>query len=245
MGQKRWSRCPSGARGHPPLPSASPTARGAGCRVGCESNPQWPPEDDSSPAPDDSSDDASYDRDNWDYDSGAARQRLGCSDTEHVDHIVALKEAYDSGASNWTAARKSEFANDPINQWCLDASLNSSKSDHDLAKWDGGSCSQRRTIARRTQVVKTNYGLTTDPAEDIAIEAALTAWCPGQTDRQSLDFLIVALSLNDCRIQVWNDPAPSTAEEEDEGESIAATLVIVCTLSDRQAVRFASNPIPD
>lgn len=118
-----------------------------------------------------------YDRDNWDYDSRSARARLGCNSSEHVDHIVALKEAYDSGAASWSGARKSQFANDPLNQWCLAAGVNISKSDGDLAEWRGGSCGQRKYIATVTLQVKRRYGLSIDGAEQRAIDSALAASC--------------------------------------------------------------------
>ena len=189
--------------------------------VGCEGNPQWPSETDS-PTPtdppssdrsddaddaDDADDDSGYDRDNWDYDSSAARQRLGCSSSEHVDHIVALKEAYDSSASTWTGAQKRRFANDSINLWCLDAGANISKSDRDLAEWSGGTCAQRRFIAVQTQIVKAKYSLTIDPAERRAIDAALSASCPSTTApsdsvaESTVDVRIIARLLSDGRIE--------------------------------------------
>ena len=106
-----------------------------------------------------------YERENWDYNSRTARRRLGCARSEHVDHIVALKEAYDSGASAWGAEKKERFANDPVNQMCLDGRLNMSKSDGDLAEWDGGDCELRKTIAMKSIEVKVLYGLEIDPAE--------------------------------------------------------------------------------
>lgn len=111
-----------------------------------------------------------YDRDNWSYNSSSARKRLGCDSTEHVDHVVALKEAYDSGASNWSSSKKKQFANDSANQMCLNAKTNMSKSDGDLAEWDGGSCSLRKRIAEITVEVKNKYNLEIDSAEQIAIE---------------------------------------------------------------------------
>lgn len=90
---------------------------------------------------------------------------------------MALKEAYDSGASAWSSARKSQFANDPLNQWCLVAGLNMSKSDGDLAEWRGGSCGQRKYIAQLTVRVKQKYGLSLDTAERRAVNAALAAGC--------------------------------------------------------------------
>ena len=145
------------------------THDGDGDGVGCESKPAPPSRSSTSPV--------GYDRDKWDYSSSRARSRLGCDSGEHVDHIVALKEAYDSGASRWSHARKAQFANDPLNQWCLDASVNSSKSDGDLAEWRGGTCQQRRRIAAATQQVKRKYGLSTDSAETRANAAALAATC--------------------------------------------------------------------
>ena len=144
--------------------------------VGCEANPRWPGSSTASPSAG-STATTGYDRDNWSYNSSAARRRLGCSSSEHVDHIVALKEAYDSSASSWSVARKRQFANDPLNQWCLAAALNQSKSDGDLAEWSGGSCSQRKYIAAFTIAVKTRYRLSIDPAERRANAAALAAEC--------------------------------------------------------------------
>lgn len=141
--------------------------------VGCENNPFWPSESDSTI----SAQSANYDRDNWDYNSSAARKRLKCTKGEHVDHIVALKEAYDSGADTWSLAQKREFANDPINQWCLDGGLNISKSDKDLAEWNGGNCKIRKSIADATVNVKAKYGLIIDSAEERANSAAITQRC--------------------------------------------------------------------
>ena len=150
--------------------------------VGCESNPRLPargqkyfPGTTNQPVTTQPAD--GYDRDNWDYNSSAARRRLGCSVGEHVDHIVALKEAYDSGASSWTSDQKETFANDPNNQWCLDGRTNISKSDSDLAEWSGGTCEQRKTIAQVTKEIKRKYDLATDEAEKRAIQHAKQAQC--------------------------------------------------------------------
>jgi hypothetical protein len=44
-----------------------------------------------------------------------------------VEHIVSLKDAFDSGAASWTAKRKRAFANDPLNHRAASASVNRSK----------------------------------------------------------------------------------------------------------------------
>lgn len=153
--------------------------------VGCETLPPPP----SGGASDDTSSAGGYDRDNWSFNSSSARRELACSSSEHVDHVVALKEAYDSGAASWPNRRKAVFANDRENLWCLDAGVNISKSDHDLAEWSGGTCSQRKYIAQVTVTVKEKYELTIDQAEQVAIAASLVAECDGPdgTESQSVD----------------------------------------------------------
>jgi hypothetical protein len=47
-----------------------------------------------------------------------------------IDHVVALKEAWESGAWSWTAANRQRFANDLGYAWTLDAvtdNVNASK----------------------------------------------------------------------------------------------------------------------
>ena len=118
-----------------------------------------------------------YNRAEWQFDSAAARELLGCDDSEHADHVVALKEAHDSGGANWTRERKQTFANDISNLRCLDAGFNIAKSDSDLAEWSGGSCELRQEIAITTTVVKQAYGLEIDSAEAQAITEAIEADC--------------------------------------------------------------------
>jgi hypothetical protein len=55
-----------------------------------------------------------------------------------VDHLIPLKEAWDSGAHSWTASQRRAFANDLGNPQALiavTASSNRSKSDRDPADW--------------------------------------------------------------------------------------------------------------
>ncbi len=53
-----------------------------------------------------------------------------------IDHVVALAEAWDSGASGWTTAQRRAFANDLGDERCLVAvtdSVNQAKGDEDPA----------------------------------------------------------------------------------------------------------------
>jgi hypothetical protein len=55
-----------------------------------------------------------------------------------IDHVVALAEAWDSGASAWTPARRKAYANDldvPFALLAVSSATNQSKSDKDPADW--------------------------------------------------------------------------------------------------------------
>jgi hypothetical protein len=52
-----------------------------------------------------------------------------------IDHLVALKEAHDSGGSYWPDSRKQAFANDFGNLIAVSASANRSKSNRDPLNW--------------------------------------------------------------------------------------------------------------
>jgi Protein of unknown function (DUF1524) len=55
-----------------------------------------------------------------------------------IDHVVALKEAWESGARTWSATNRQRFANDLGHGWTLEAvtdNVNASKGDRDPAAW--------------------------------------------------------------------------------------------------------------
>jgi len=52
-----------------------------------------------------------------------------------VDHIVALKRAWDTGASSWSDDKRERFANDPINLLVVDDSTNQSKGAESVLNW--------------------------------------------------------------------------------------------------------------
>lgn len=163
--------------------------------IGCESNPRVQSEDETTTTaiPTSVQQATVYDRGDWGFNSPDARHLLSCTPYEHVDHIVALKEAHNSGGSTWTDARRSEFANDPLNLWCLDAGLNTAKSDRDLAEWDGGSCIQRKFIAERTVLIKDTYSLATDAAESESITIASAADCAVSMDADRITLIRLLL----------------------------------------------------
>lgn len=96
-----------------------------------------------------------------------------------IDHLIALKEAWDSGAWNWTADQRRAFANDlssPLSLIAVTASTNRSKSDRDPAEWLPPLVSYRCTYADSWVRVKIAWNLSVDQAEHDAL-AGILAGC--------------------------------------------------------------------
>jgi hypothetical protein len=100
-----------------------------------------------------------------------------------IDHVVALKEAWDSGAWAWTAARRQSYANDQGDSRTLravSAASNRSKSDKDPAQWLPSLASFRCTYVTDWVAVKLRWRLSVDSVERAALERVLAA-CPART----------------------------------------------------------------
>jgi hypothetical protein len=100
-----------------------------------------------------------------------------------IDHVVALKEAWDSGAWAWTPAGRQSYANDLGDSRSLravSALSNRSKSDKDPAQWLPPSASFRCTYATEWVVVKVRWQLKVDALERAALRRILSG-CPGRT----------------------------------------------------------------
>lgn len=83
-----------------------------------------------------------------------------------IDHLVPLAEAWDSGASKWTARTRAAFANDLRFRPSLVAvtdNVNQSKSDQDFREWQPTRA--RCRYLREWVSVKTRWKLTADAAE--------------------------------------------------------------------------------
>ena len=96
-----------------------------------------------------------------------------------IDHVVALSEAWASGAWAWSTAERQAFAND-INSpqlWIATTSANSSKSDYDPAEWMPSNSSVRCDYVKAWTHVKYLYDLTVDAAEKSAIQSHLNTYC--------------------------------------------------------------------
>lgn len=93
-----------------------------------------------------------------------------------IDHVVALKEAWESGASGWTSSERQKFANDlGFNRSLIavSASTNRSKSDRDPASWLPPSKSYRCEYLISWIQVKFRWRLSIDTGERNIIRSGL------------------------------------------------------------------------
>ncbi|MFJ4242798.1 HNH endonuclease family protein [Streptomyces iakyrus] len=99
-----------------------------------------------------------------------------------IDHMVPLAEAWDSGASAWTAQRREAYANDQGQEASLvavTARSNRSKADQDPAQWLPPAADAHCRYAAEWVATKLRWSLTVDEAELTALRA-LTGDCPLQ-----------------------------------------------------------------
>ena len=101
-----------------------------------------------------------------------------------IDHMVPLKEAWDSGAWNWTAAQRQTFANDLSDARALiavTAGQNRSKSDRDPSNWIPPQKSYVCTYLSEWVAIKARWNLSMDQSEFGRIKNLLTASCATTT----------------------------------------------------------------
>ncbi|MFM8268416.1 MAG: DUF1524 domain-containing protein [Ilumatobacteraceae bacterium] len=85
-----------------------------------------------------------------------------------IDHVVALKEAWDSGAWAWSDARRQAFANDLTDRRTLRAvtdDVNQSKADKDPSNWMPPLESYWCTYLGDWVAIKARWGLSMDESE--------------------------------------------------------------------------------
>lgn len=96
----------------------------------------------------------------------------------HIDHVVALADAWAKGAQAWDEDTRRDFANDPLNLLAVDAGLNQQKGAGDAATWLPPNKAFRCDYAQRIVAVKGRYGLSVTAAEKDALAREL-ARCDG------------------------------------------------------------------
>ena len=103
----------------------------------------------------------------------------GKSSTVQIDHIVALSDAWQTGAQQLPAALREQLANDPLELIAADGPANNEKSDADAASWLPANKPYRCRYVARQIAVKAKYDLWVTAAERDAMQRVLQA-CPEQ-----------------------------------------------------------------
>ena len=96
-----------------------------------------------------------------------------------IDHVVALSNAWQTGAAYFDKSVRTQIANDPLNLLAVDSKLNRQKSDGDAATWLPPSKSFRCAYVARQVAVKAKYKLWVTEPEKVAITKILSS-CVGQ-----------------------------------------------------------------
>ena len=96
-----------------------------------------------------------------------------------IDHVVALSNAWQTGAAYFDKTKRAAIANDPLNLIAVDAKLNRQKGDADAATWLPPNKAFRCEYVARQIAVKAKYGLWVTQPEKGAIIKLLEK-CEGQ-----------------------------------------------------------------
>lgn len=102
------------------------------------------------------------------------------SDDVQIDHVVALSNAWQTGAQTLTREQRIHLANDPLELLAVDGEANQQKSDSDAASWLPSNKAFRCQYVARQVAVKAKYQLWVTQSEKDAIQRVLSS-CPGQT----------------------------------------------------------------
>lgn len=102
------------------------------------------------------------------------------SEAVQIDHVVALSDAWQTGAQQISPVRREALANDPYNLLAVDGQANQQKSDSDAASWLPPRKTFRCPYVARQIGVKRKYSLWVTPAEKQAMTRVLAS-CPAQT----------------------------------------------------------------
>ena len=99
--------------------------------------------------------------------------------TIDIDHVVALSNAWQTGAAYFDKTKRAAIANDPLNLIAVDAKLNRQKSDADAATWLPPNKAFRCEYVARQIAVKAKYLLWVTAAEKDA-KIKILEKCEGQ-----------------------------------------------------------------
>lgn len=101
------------------------------------------------------------------------------SSAVQIDHVVALSNAWNTGASYWDKSQRIKLANDDLELLAVDGPANQQKSNADASDWLPSNVAFHCQYVARQIAVKVKYALWVTSDEKIAMENVLET-CPNQ-----------------------------------------------------------------
>lgn len=109
----------------------------------------------------------------------AFKRGANSSGAVQIDHVVALSNAWQTGAQQLSIEQRISLANDPLELLAVDGPANQQKGDGDAATWLPSNKPFRCQYIARQIAVKKKYSLWVTPPERTAMERILAS-CPEQ-----------------------------------------------------------------
>lgn len=109
----------------------------------------------------------------------AFKRGANSSGAVQIDHVVALSNAWQTGAQQLSSEQRISLANDPLELLAVDGPANQQKGDGDAATWLPSNKTFRCQYIARQIAVKKKYSLWVTPPERTAMERILAS-CPEQ-----------------------------------------------------------------
>lgn len=109
----------------------------------------------------------------------AFKRGANSSGAVQIDHVVALSNAWQTGAQQLSSEQRISLANDPLELLAVDGPANQQKGDGDAATWLPSNKPFRCQYIARQIAVKKKYLLWVTPPERTAMERILAS-CPEQ-----------------------------------------------------------------
>jgi hypothetical protein len=98
---------------------------------------------------------------------------VGTSSAVQIDHVVALADAWRTGARKWSAARRLRYANDPPVLLAVDGPEDEAKGDDDASEWLPDNPRFACAYVATQIAIKTEYRLWVTQAEHDAMASTL------------------------------------------------------------------------
>ena len=109
----------------------------------------------------------------------AFKRGANSSGAVQIDHVVALSNAWQTGAQQLSSEQRISLANDPLELLAVDGPANQQKGDGDAATWLPSNKPFRCQYIARQIAIKKKYSLWVTPPERTAMERILAS-CPEQ-----------------------------------------------------------------